>query len=375
MYSVSDESAESRPAGAPRLHHLRDVASYAVRNSELDHENLPDQHSPWVAHVTAQYGDDDRLAELEARLGPVSFDRVRVAFAGEYTDPRQPAGGRSHARSRPGRHGRGRADPTRAWSTPGDTAIAFENEETGDGRVFAAGSLYWDRDPLPLQYADEMGMGHDGAELCGAINTVMRDGNRITAAGVLYLNRYAGMDAVMLLEQEAPLGVSVDLDDMDIEFVDKTLDPEDADWLFASAHLAQASVLRMDDGSVMLSGASRAEWTVSAGGHMARNRFDLQLITGPGGSVDAATIRSAFAGSGVLTAAVGDPDDPESGLVVHAERAGDFLVRITRPGCAARPWWRCPPTTGPGSCWIRWRRPLPRVPPSLPRRTTSTSGS
>ncbi|MEV6738695.1 phage minor head protein [Streptomyces sp. NPDC051104] len=331
VWAVSDDTGDDRPESSPYLHELRNVAGYAIRHSELDDEQVPDQHSPWVAHVTAAYGDGDLLTELEDRLGAVTFDRVRIAFAGEYTDiplgPQQeedtmPATAQADVMAEP--------ITTRAWSTPGDTAIAFENEQTGDGRVFTPGSLYWDRDPKPLQYAEEMGMGHDGAELCGAINTVMRDGNRITASGVLYLNRPTGQDAVMLLEQEAPLGVSVDLDDVDVEFVDKTLDPEDADWLFASGHLAEASVLRMEDGSIMLSGATRPEWTASTGGHIARNRFDLQVITGPGGVVNAATIRTAFARSGALTAAAGDPDNPDEGLVVHSEKAGDFLIRITR---------------------------------------------
>lgn len=333
VYAVSDDTSDNRPPGSPYLHEVRDVAAYGLRQSELDHEQVPDQYSPWVAHVTAAYGDGDRLAELEDSLGPVTFDRVRVAFAGEYTDIT--LGSQQEEQAMPEQHAAASpvvAEPitTRAWSTPGDTAIAFENEQTGDGRMFAPGSLFWEKDPMPLQYADEMGMGHDGAELCGAINTVTRDGNRITASGVLYLNRYAGMDAVMLLEEEAPLGVSVDLDDVDVEFVDNTLDPEDADWLFASAHLAEASVLRMEDGSVMLSGASRAEWAASTGGHMARNRFDLQLITGPDGLVSAATIRTAFERSGVLSAAAGDPDDPNTGVVVHSEKSGDFLIRITR---------------------------------------------
>ncbi|MEU5497966.1 phage minor head protein [Streptomyces griseofuscus] len=331
VWAVSDDTGDDRPEASPYLHEVRNVAGYAIRQSELDDEQVPAQHSPWVAHVTAAYGDGDLLAELEDRLGAVTFDRVRVAFAGEYTDiplgPQQeedtmPATAQADVMAEP--------ITTRAWSTPGDTAIAFENEQTGDGRVFTPGSLYWDRDPKPLQYAEEMGMGHDGAELCGAINTVMRDGNRITAAGVLYLNRHTGQDAVMLLEQEAPLGVSVDLDDVDVEFVDKTLTPEDADWLFASAHLAEASVLRMEDGSIMLSGATRPEWTASTGGHIARNRFDLQVITGPGGVVNAATIRTAFARSGALTAAAGDPDNPDEGLVVHSEKSGDFLIRITK---------------------------------------------
>ena len=333
VWAVSDDTSDDRPADSPYLHELRDVAAYGLRNSELDEHQVPDQHSPWVAHITAAYGDGDLLAELEGRLGAVTFDRVRIAFADEYTDI--PLGPQQEEDPMPAQLAQADqvvAEPitTRAWSTPGDTGLAFEDEETGDGRVFAPGSLYWDRDPMPLQYADEMGMGHAGAELCGAINTVMRDGNRITSAGVLYLNRYAGLDAVMLLEQEAPLGVSVDLDDVDIEFVDKTMDPEEDGWLFASAHLASASVLRLDDYSVMLSGSSRAEWAASSGGHMARNRFDLQLITGPGGVVNANTIRTAFARSGVLTAAAGDPDNPDEGVVIQSEKAGDFLIRITR---------------------------------------------
>lgn len=33
----------------------------------------------------------------------------------------------------------------RTWSTPDETAIAFEDQETGDGRIFAKGALKWDR--------------------------------------------------------------------------------------------------------------------------------------------------------------------------------------------------------------------------------------
>jgi 2'-5' RNA ligase len=48
---------------------------------------IPAQILPWVAHVTAAYTDDlGRLSDLAAKLGPVRFDRVRLAFAGQYTD-------------------------------------------------------------------------------------------------------------------------------------------------------------------------------------------------------------------------------------------------------------------------------------------------
>jgi hypothetical protein len=42
---------------------------------------------PWFAHVTAVYTDDlGRLADLAANVGPISFDRVRIAIAGQVID-------------------------------------------------------------------------------------------------------------------------------------------------------------------------------------------------------------------------------------------------------------------------------------------------
>ena len=50
-------------------------------------DNLPDQHQPWVAHVSLIYTDDlARLTELVDRTGPIVFDRLRVAFADDITD-------------------------------------------------------------------------------------------------------------------------------------------------------------------------------------------------------------------------------------------------------------------------------------------------
>lgn len=223
--------------------------------------------------------------------------------------------------------------PSRRWSTPGDTGIAFENQQTGDGRVFAPGALFWDAGPWPLQYADEMLMGHEGAELAGAIETMGREADRITASGVLYSTRPAGADAAMLLEEGAPLGVSVDLDDVDVEFVDRTT-PEDGEeelteHLVLAASLAFVSVLRLDDGSLILTASTAPEWTAS-GMAMSRSRHAVQLITGPNGAVSASAVRKAFAGTSALTAAAGDTDDPDKGVVVHSEHSGDLLVRVTR---------------------------------------------
>jgi len=49
--------------------------------------DLPEQHQPWHAHLTLAYTDDlAMVGELVGRTGPVTFDRVRVAFGGGYED-------------------------------------------------------------------------------------------------------------------------------------------------------------------------------------------------------------------------------------------------------------------------------------------------
>lgn len=48
---------------------------------------LPDQHTPWVPHLTLVYTDDvGRSCELVDRTGPITFDRMRVVFAGMDVD-------------------------------------------------------------------------------------------------------------------------------------------------------------------------------------------------------------------------------------------------------------------------------------------------
>jgi 2'-5' RNA ligase len=48
---------------------------------------LPVQHAPWQPHVTLVYTDDVSMVErLADRVGPVTFDAIRVAFGGEVFD-------------------------------------------------------------------------------------------------------------------------------------------------------------------------------------------------------------------------------------------------------------------------------------------------
>lgn len=329
VWSVGDD--RDRPQDAPTLETARWAATYALEDMHRQ-PPLPTQHTPWQPHVCAAYTrSPSLLTAMNQRLGPIRFDRLRVAFAGEHTDIPL---GRDEEATTMDVDENVTTGPlaARAWSTPGDTALAFENTETGDGRVFRPGSLYWSgAGPWPLQYADEMLMGHQGAELAGSIQTIGRAGDRITGAGVLYPGLAAGSDALMLLEEKAPLGISVDLDDVSVEFVDRSSRGEDQEegGVILLASLPSASLFRMDEGSWSLSATETTGFT-ACGDYLTRKANASQLITGPDGRVSAAAVRAALSATGTLTAAAGDRDDQDQGTVVHSESSGDLLMRITR---------------------------------------------
>lgn len=327
VWAVGDDRDADDDAAT--LHEARNVLAVDALESTHERPETPHQHSPWVAHTTAVYTTETwPLEAMVERLGPITFDRVRIEFGGDHTDI--PLGQTLEAAAVNDDETMPAAEewtpPVRAWSTPDPAALAFENQETGDGRIFAPGALHWGTGPWPLQYAEEMLSGHNGAELAGAIQTMDRDGDRITGTGVLYCATQAGFEAEWLLDQQAPLGVSVDLDDVDVEFRDRTgSEDDDAEPIMAS--LAAASVLHLDDGSWIIRAQTRGEWTASGTGltHSART---LQWITSPGSTaIPAAAVHDAFPH---LTAAAGDPDQPENGTVVHSEKAGDVLMRIVR---------------------------------------------
>lgn len=84
VWAVGDD--RDRPEGIPSLLSAKSVATVALETSDNLPE-LPVQHSPWVPHICAAYSDElDLIIALEERLGPVAFDRIRVAFAGDHTD-------------------------------------------------------------------------------------------------------------------------------------------------------------------------------------------------------------------------------------------------------------------------------------------------
>lgn len=100
---------------------LQDV--YDSILEELDEIELvyPEQHTPWRPHITLAYGANTIPEELYDKVGPLTYDRIRVAFGGVVTD--YPFGGGTltaaleHVFHLPGKHdqsshGRGGATDT-----------------------------------------------------------------------------------------------------------------------------------------------------------------------------------------------------------------------------------------------------------------------
>ena len=85
VWSVGDTPETPRTLGM--LHGAVAMALEEGLDESVDHPDLPEPHTPFAPHICAAYSDElDLIIALEERLGPVTFDRVRVAFGGDHTD-------------------------------------------------------------------------------------------------------------------------------------------------------------------------------------------------------------------------------------------------------------------------------------------------
>lgn len=110
------------------------------------------------------------------------------------------------------------AAPDGRW----EGVIAREGEMTGDGRLIEDGALRWDGLPIPLRVAFKDVGGHDGAEVCGRIETVeRRDGGDIYATGTFDLGSAVGAEAFRQVCEQMSNGVSIDTDDVTFRIMAK----------------------------------------------------------------------------------------------------------------------------------------------------------
>lgn len=123
-----------------------------------------------------------------------------------------------------------------------------EGERTPDGRCIDPNAINFDRPPpysIRLQTRQPESGGHAGAEVCGVINRIARDGLTIVADGLLDLSLEAGISAYNLITNRTMQTWSPDLGDAVID-TEENYDDEDANLMSDQAqvhHFVKASFL------------------------------------------------------------------------------------------------------------------------------------
>lgn len=229
--------------------------------SDLAIPAVTENHRPWVPHVTLAYATDTELVDaLIARTGPVTFDRLRVAFGGENTyiplggtvtadayqededmpwsvtqaDERCGEGEWAVVKDEDGElegchatedealaqvaalnaaedeaeQGATAADMGGRNTVPWSGVLVVEGTPTGDGRQFAPGSLDWPELgstaslEIPLGWKYERahgGMDTDKVVTVGRIDSITRQGNELYGTGVMDLDSPWGREAARMM--------------------------------------------------------------------------------------------------------------------------------------------------------------------------------
>ena len=131
-----------------------------------------------------------------------------------------------------------------AGSPTWQAVLCVEGEPTEDGRLLEPGSISWRELPLTLLCQTETQHGHDGAEVCGRIDRIWRDGYRIMAEGIFDSGEF-GLEAARLVSDQTLRGISVDLavleyemrpapdaDDVTLDVGDEIVVSDEPDQLF-----------------------------------------------------------------------------------------------------------------------------------------------
>ena len=178
------------------LEELHRIATDALESTH-DRPEIPRQHSPWVPHICAAYSADLTVVRaLEKRLGPVTFDRVRLSFGDDDRDI--PLGGQALTagavlRRDPLDHERhcDLAGHTRQWEESVQTASARLAAEMADWRA---------------QIREQVEAGADTPEELAGLKVETSDAAEILSASMLALARRSG-DA--LVKEAAAQGVEI----------------------------------------------------------------------------------------------------------------------------------------------------------------------
>src|SRR5690606_590085 len=243
----------------------------------------------------------------------------------------------------------------RRWSG----VIAREGVQTGDGRVFAEGAIYWEGDgPWPLRWTPQDHGAHDGAVPVGTVETIeRRDGGVIWASGTIDTDGEYGAEVVRLMEEGLLRGVSIDPDDWAVTVIDTTITEAELEEAEAElmAMLAAAgdpdpgtgpdagAVLYEDEAGAIIERYTRAriraltlvDIPAFADAEITLEPVDGDDESGPeaASEVDAGALVAAVVGSPDLPVADPAPPGPRRRLRGRGRRPGRRGRRLHRPPC------------------------------------------
>lgn len=223
--------------------------------------------------------------------------------------------------------------------------IAREGEMTGDGRLIEDGALRWDDLPIPLRVTFKDVGGHDGAEVCGRIETVeRRGGGDIYATGTFDLGSAVGTEAFRQVSEQMSNGVSIDTDDVTFRIMAKADIPE-AD-VADSGNAGDAAPDPDPEGRVKVAAMSSSDELMVI--ESARLRA-ATLVAVPA----FATARVYAAGQAPSTSEPAERDeniDSEAEMARSADAdplSRDSLIAAAIPTAPPEAWFKDPQLTGP----------------------------
>jgi hypothetical protein len=232
---------------------------------------------------------------------------------------------------------------------PWHSVLAPEEQATGDGRMFAKDSISWRNLPLPLLYQHETGVNHGGSVRVGRIDEIWKPegSNEIRARGVF--NRTTEAQRVIEGIMDGSVrGVSVDVDDMELDFERSTDDGQDAyggTMVFSRARVAGLTIVAIpayQEAYIALGEAFEDELSEEDHAALAACGCDgalqLEEIVSPDERTTPATVGADTLEP--ITAAAGTKDGP--GWITNPRATS----RIRR-------YW----TSGKGAAKIRWGQP------------------
>ena len=217
--------------------------------------------------------------------------------------------------------------------------IAREGEMTGDGRLIEDGALRWDDLPIPLRVAFKDVGGHDGAEVCGRIETVeRRDNGDIYATGTFDLGSAVGAEAFRQVSEQMSNGVSIDTDDVTFRIMAKADMPEadvadSGDEADPEGRVKVAAMSSSDELTVIESARLRAATLVAVPAFATARVYAAGQA--PSGSKTSELDENGDSGAEMARSADADP------------LSRDSLTAAAIPTAPPEAWFKDPALTGP----------------------------